>query len=84
MGKKPKSSTLMNFASELNRVVQTAVDRALISEHVPVPVLKTSQHLIGKLKLVAMLKCMHSGDPELGTVTFDSVLGRKNLYLFSV
>jgi len=37
MGKKPKSSTLMNFASAFNRVVQTAVARAWISERVPIP-----------------------------------------------
>jgi integrase len=37
MGKRPKSSTLMNFASAFNRVVQTAVTRAWISERVAIP-----------------------------------------------
>ena len=37
MGKKPKSSTLMNFASAFNRVVQTAVERARTSERVAIP-----------------------------------------------
>ena len=37
MGKSPKSSTLMNFASAFNRVVDTAVQRGWISDKVPIP-----------------------------------------------
>ena len=170
MGKKPKSSTLMNFASAFNRVVQTAIDRAWISERVPVPKMsrkgekgqtrpaftaedigrlrskyaafvaaaqtanetarrqllcdyvevllltgmrhgtesrniqwrhcewhaadgvqymriyvsgKTGpRHLIGKHELVAVLQRLHSRDPVLGTVEFDSLLSRENIFLF--
>jgi integrase len=37
MGKMPKSSTLMNFASAFNRVCTTAIQRGWISERVPLP-----------------------------------------------
>ena len=37
MGKLPKSSTLMNFASAFSRVCGTAVQRGWISERVPLP-----------------------------------------------
>lgn len=37
MGKLPKSSTLMNFASAFSRVCTTAVQRGWISERVPLP-----------------------------------------------
>ena len=37
MAKRPRASTLMNFASAWNRVIGTAVDRGFISERVPVP-----------------------------------------------
>ena len=37
MGKTPKSSTLMNFASAFSRVCSTAIQRGWISEHVPLP-----------------------------------------------
>lgn len=37
IGKTPKSSTLMNYASAFNRVVQTAIDRGWISDKVPIP-----------------------------------------------
>ena len=37
MGKLPKSSTLMNFASAFSRVCSTAVERGYVSEHVPLP-----------------------------------------------
>jgi integrase len=37
MGKTPKSSTLMNFASAFNRVCDTAVQRGWISDKVPIP-----------------------------------------------
>jgi hypothetical protein len=37
MGKTPKSSTLMNYASAFNRVVQTAIDSGWISAKVPIP-----------------------------------------------
>jgi len=37
MGKTPKSSTLMNYASAFNRIVQTAIDRGWISAKVPIP-----------------------------------------------
>ncbi len=37
MQRKPKSSTLMNFASAFNRVCITAIQRGLISERVPLP-----------------------------------------------
>lgn len=37
MGKLPKSSTLMNFASAFNRVCTTAIQRGWISERVPLP-----------------------------------------------
>jgi integrase len=37
MVKKPKASTLQNFASAWNRVIATAVERGYISERVPVP-----------------------------------------------
>ena len=41
MGRAPKSSTLMTFASAFSRVHQTAVDRGWLSERVPVPKLNT-------------------------------------------
>jgi integrase len=37
MGKLPKSSTLMNFASAFSRVCTTAIQRGWISERVPLP-----------------------------------------------
>lgn len=37
MGRQPKSSTLMNFASAFSRVCGTAVQRGWISERVPLP-----------------------------------------------
>lgn len=37
MGKNPKSSTLMNFASAFSRVCATAIQRGWISERVPLP-----------------------------------------------
>ena len=37
MQRKPKSSTLMNFASAFNRVCTTAIQRGWISERVPLP-----------------------------------------------
>jgi integrase len=37
MGKLPKSSTLMNFASAFNRVCATAIQRGWISDKVPLP-----------------------------------------------
>jgi integrase len=37
MGKVPKSSTLMNFASAFSRVCTTAIQRGWISERVPLP-----------------------------------------------
>jgi hypothetical protein len=37
MNRKPKTSTLNNFASAWNRVIGTAVERGFISERVPVP-----------------------------------------------
>ena len=41
MQRKPKASTLMNFASAWNRLVAVAVERGYISERVPVPKLTT-------------------------------------------
>jgi len=41
MRRKPKASTLLNFASAWNRIVDTAVTRGFISERVPVPKLTT-------------------------------------------
>ena len=41
MARKPKTSTLHNFASAWNRVIATAVERGWISERVPVPKLTT-------------------------------------------
>jgi hypothetical protein len=37
MKRKPKSSTLMNFASAFNRVCTTSIQRGWISERVPLP-----------------------------------------------
>jgi integrase len=37
MGKLPKSSTLMNFASAFSRICTTAIQRGWISERVPLP-----------------------------------------------
>ena len=37
MGRVPKSSTLMNFASAFSRVCNTAVERGWVSERVPLP-----------------------------------------------
>jgi integrase len=41
MQRKPKASTLMNFASAWNRLLTVAVERGYISERVPVPKLTT-------------------------------------------
>ena len=41
MRRKPKASTLMNFASAWNRLLTVAVERGYISERVPVPKLTT-------------------------------------------
>ena len=41
MRRKPKASTLLNFASAWNRIVDTAVKQGYISERVPVPKLTT-------------------------------------------
>ncbi|MCX7261520.1 MAG: integrase [Burkholderiales bacterium] len=41
MRRKPKASTLLNFASAWNRIVDTAVTQGYISERVPVPKLTT-------------------------------------------
>jgi len=41
MQRKPKASTLMNFASAWNRLLTVAVERGHISERVPVPKLTT-------------------------------------------
>ena len=41
MRRKPKASTLLNFASAWNRIVDTAVTQGFISERVPVPKLTT-------------------------------------------
>ena len=38
--------------------------------------------MIGKHELVAVLQRLHSRDPVLSTVEFDSVLGRENQYMF--
>ncbi len=37
MGRLPKSSTLMNFASAFSRVCNTAIERGWVSERVPLP-----------------------------------------------
>jgi len=37
MGRAPKSSTLMNFASAFSRVCNTAIERGWVSERVPLP-----------------------------------------------
>ena len=37
MGRVPKSSTLMNFASAFSRVCNTAIERGWVSERVPLP-----------------------------------------------
>ena len=37
MGRQPKSSTLMNFASAFSRVCSTAIQRGWLSERVPLP-----------------------------------------------
>lgn len=41
MRRKPKASTLMNFASAWNRIIDTAVAQGYVSERVPVPKLTT-------------------------------------------
>lgn len=41
MARKPKASTLMNFASAWNKLLAVAVERSYISERVPVPKLTT-------------------------------------------
>jgi integrase len=41
MARKPKASTLMNFASAWNKLLAVAVERGYISERVPVPKLTT-------------------------------------------
>jgi integrase len=41
MRRKPKASTLLNFASAWNRIIATAVTQGFISERVPVPKLTT-------------------------------------------
>ncbi len=41
MARKPKASTLMNFASAWNKLLAVAVSRGFISERVPVPKLTT-------------------------------------------
>ena len=41
MRRKPKASTLLNFASAWNRIIDTAVRHGYISERVPVPKLTT-------------------------------------------
>jgi integrase len=41
MQRKPKASTLMNFASAWNRLLTVAVEHGYISERVPVPKLRT-------------------------------------------
>ena len=41
MRRKPKASTLLNFASAWNRIIDTAVTQGYISERVPVPKLTT-------------------------------------------
>ena len=41
MRRKPKASTLMNFASSWNKLLAVAVERGYISERVPVPKLTT-------------------------------------------
>jgi integrase len=49
MARKPKASTLMNFASAWNKLLAVAVERGYISERVPVPKL-TAKGVKGKAR----------------------------------
>ncbi len=72
MGKTPKSSTLMNYASAFNRIVQTAIDRGWISAKVPIPRLtrkgeKGSTRPAFTDKDIARLRSKYSQFIELAT-----------------
>ena len=79
MGKNPKSSTLMTFASAFARVHQTAVSRGWLSDRIPVPKL-TRRGAKGEVrpgfssKEIAQLREFMSTWRDKGSLDFDRVM----------
>ena len=76
MGKQPKSSTLMNFASAFSRVCGTAVQRGWLSERVPLPKMsrkgeKSSVRPAFAGDEVAALRVFMASWEQAGTLEFD-------------
>ncbi len=78
MGRQPKSSTLMNFASAFSRVCGTAVQRGWLSERVPLPKMsrkceKGSVRPPFTADEVAVLRVYMKGWEQAGTQEFDKL-----------